>query len=96
MDIHFNTGRSYTADGQIIRAIWDEDAETIHFADFSRACHGTIAAPTWAMSFHTPGGLALHVMEAYDRGNYKTTTESNDLLMRTGQDTSAKLHTLSL
>lgn len=85
MDIQFNTGRLYTHEGQIIRAIWNEDAETIHFADFSRACHGTISVPERAITFRTPGGMAAYVMERYDRGDYQRTLESTELLMFTGR-----------
>lgn len=92
MDIHFNTGRLYTKEGQIIRAIWDKENEVIHFADFSRLCHGSIAAPTWSIDFTTPGGFAYHVINCYDRRAYKATLESAQLLMGTGRDMNAKVH----
>lgn len=96
MDIIFNTGRLYTKEGQVIRAIWDKDAEVIHFADFSRGCNGTIVAPTWAVDFRTPGGLAYHVVNAYDRRDYNNTPESWELLMVKGRDEDAKVHQLQL
>lgn len=81
MQVHFNTGRLYTAQGQIILASWEPENEVIHFADFSRACHGTIACPTFAAHFTRPGPLAEFVMNRYDRGEYKTTESSWALLM---------------
>jgi hypothetical protein len=95
MDIYFNTGRLYTTQGQIIRAVWEPDAEVIHFADFSRACNGTIDAPTH-QTFKTPGGLAAYVMERYDRHAYRSSTESWELLMMKGRDADAKVHQFTL
>ncbi len=96
MDIHFNTGRLYTKDGQIIRAVWDAEKEVVHFADFSRAINGSIEAPTYAAGFTRPGSLAMFVMERYDRGAYKNTPESWELLMVTGRDQSAKVEEFTI
>lgn len=96
MDIHFNTGRLYTKQGQIIRAVWDKDNEVIHFADFSRACHGSIVAPSWSVDFKSPGDLAYHVVNCYNRREYKTTAESTTLLMNTGRDENATVHQFKL
>jgi hypothetical protein len=92
MDVHFNTGRLYTAAGQVIRAVWDKENEVIHFADFSRACNGSIDAPEWMINFTTPGGLARFVMEHYDRHAYKSTPQSWELLMVKGRDSQAQVH----
>lgn len=97
MDIVFNTGRLYTANGQIVRALWDQENEVVHFADFSRGCNGSIDAPTWEISFKTPGGLAKWVMERYDRGLHKNTPESWELLMRKRLDPAfAQVHEFQL
>lgn len=96
MDIHFNTGRLYTSQGQIMRAMWEQDSEVIHFADFSRACHGTIPCPTYAAEFTRPGSLARFVMEHYDRGGYVSTKRSWELLMMTGRDETATVHQFQL
>lgn len=96
MDIHFNTGRLYTKEGQVIRAVWDKDKEVVHFADFSRAINGTIQAPERAITFRTPGGLAAWVMERYDRGEYWNGTESWAILMIQGRDPEAKVHDFHL
>jgi hypothetical protein len=84
MDIQFNTGRLYTVEGQVIRALYDAEAEVIHFADFSRACNGTIQVPS-NTTFRTPGGLAQFVMSRYDRGEYWNSTESWAILMTQGR-----------
>jgi hypothetical protein len=95
MDIYFNTARLYTKNGQIIRAKFDAEAELIHFADFSRAVHGTFQAPTHTI-FRTPGGLAQLVMNYYDRGDYIRSAESTDMLMVEGRDMNATVHEFQL
>lgn len=94
MDIQFNTGRLYTAEGQVIRAVFNQEAEVIHFADFSRACNGTIQAPSHT-TFRTPGGLAQFVMSHYDRGEYWNSTESWALLMVQGRQ-DAEIHQFTI
>ncbi|AGC36187.1 hypothetical protein B7L88_gp101 [Rhizobium phage RHEph10] len=96
MDIHFNTGRLYTKEGQVIRAVWDKENEVIHFADTSRAVNGSIEAPEWDISFTTPGGLARYVMERYDRHAYKSSAPSWELLMIKGRDPEAQVHQFTL
>ncbi|MBX4911328.1 hypothetical protein HJA82_28880 [Rhizobium bangladeshense] len=96
MDIHFNTGRRYTTEGQVIRAVWDKENEVIHFADLSRAVNGSIEAPEWEITFTTPGGLARFVMERYDRHVYKNSLPSFELLMMKGRDPNATIHQFGL
>ncbi len=96
MDIQFNTNRPYTILGQFIRAVWDEDREVIHFADTSRAVHGTIIVPTHLIHFTRPGPLARYVMEHYDRMNYQRTMESADLLLMKGLTKELPIHEFQL
>jgi hypothetical protein len=70
MDVQFNTDRSYTSEGQVVRAQLIADEEKIIFADYSRGITGAIVCPTWDQGFRTPSGLATYTMKAYDRGEY--------------------------
>lgn len=76
--VTFNTGRLYTAQGQIITALWDTRAQRIHFRDHSRMINGTINAPEPPVEWGTniPKSIARHVMILYDRLEYEMTVES--------------------
>lgn len=66
----FNTGRPYTAQGQIIRAAQLENGRII-FADMSRGIDGIL-----------PEGTELSqssIMRAYDAGCYQWAREANQL-----------------
>lgn len=64
-DITFNTGRLYTKEGQVIRAV--ETGDTIQFADFSRMIYGEIPS---SGTFEGPDDFIQYVMRAYDYGHY--------------------------
>jgi hypothetical protein len=62
MKIYFNTGRLYTAEGQVITAEWD-GKDSITFRDHSRGIGGTITTCNYNWDeWH----LAKAVMAAYD------------------------------
>ncbi len=69
--ITWNTGRKYTARGQIIVATLHADG-AITFADHSRMIYGEIAAS----DFHTPESIQRHTMRAYDNGEYSNSTRA--------------------
>ena len=68
MEIKFNTGRLYTREGQVIRAIQVDDG-TILFADDSRQIDGRLAAPKFS-DVTTFEGLRDYVMLRYDHNEY--------------------------
>lgn len=72
--ITFNTGRKYTAEGQVITAEYDEEQGVIHFNDHSRMVTGAVQSPTSPKSIYD---LARRVMEAYDVHEYRYSPESN-------------------
>ena len=74
--ITFNTGRKYTAEGQVITAEYDPKENVIHFMDHSRLINGTVD-PIFALD--TVYDIARTVMQRYDRYEYKWTSESADL-----------------
>jgi len=67
MDIQFNTSRLYTKEGQIIRAVTQEDGSII-FHDFSRMGSGRIARPQREPD--SDYQCASLVVTAYDLGLY--------------------------
>lgn len=71
MDITFNTGRLYTKDGQIIRAIFTDNV--VRFSDFSRMVSGEFPLQRPAVS---PQEFARVVMVAYDHSIYTWTREA--------------------
>jgi hypothetical protein len=81
MKLTFNTKRLYTAEGQVITAIHDPEANKVHFADWSRMCNGTIEGPL-LNRFNTQREFAEYVMRKYDRGQYQNTREAYELLMQ--------------
>ena len=81
--ITWNTGRKYTARGQVITATLHGDS-VITFMDHSRMICGEIAAS----DFHTPESIERHTMRAYDGGAYKNTSRAmHDGMMRGGCNT---------
>lgn len=82
MNISFNTGRRYTAEGQVITALWQPTMETVWFMDHSRGVSGKIEAPEWEIGFTTPGGFAQWVMNRYDRGSYEGCLRASSLTRR--------------
>jgi hypothetical protein len=82
MEIKFNTGRSYTAEGQVIRAKVCADGSII-FADDSRAVDGRIAAPAFPPK--DEAGLRALVMQAYDHNQTTRDHETWVYLMRPAQ-----------
>ncbi|QIG75582.1 hypothetical protein EVC20_011 [Rhizobium phage RHph_Y2_17_1] len=78
--VHFNTGRLYTAAGQIIFAKLDTEANLIHVADYSRAVSFTTDGPILGR-FVTERCMAEFVMRKYDQGKHQQTAESWALLM---------------
>lgn len=76
--IEFNTGRRYTANGQLIRATLHDDG-VITFMDHGRHIDGQFGPIT------PPQPLTQNlVMAAYDNGHYGSTKRSSDDGMRTG------------
>ena len=82
MEIKFNTGRSYTAEGQVIRAKVCADGSII-FADDSRGVDGRIAAPAFPLT--SEGALRDFIMQAYDRNQTTRDHETWEYLMRPRQ-----------
>jgi len=80
MEIKFNTGRKYTAQGQVIRAIQVDDG-TILFADDSRGIDGRLAKPRFD-DVNTFEGLRNYVMFRYDAGEFTRDTISWSYLMQ--------------
>lgn len=81
--VSFNTGRKYTARGQIIVATLHDDG-VITFMDHSRMISGEIAAS----EFHTPESVERHTMRAYDNSAYQESRRSRaDGMMRGGCNT---------
>ncbi|MBN9552925.1 MAG: hypothetical protein J0H31_29755 [Alphaproteobacteria bacterium] len=72
-DLTFNTGRLYQSDGQIIRAVFDEQARVVRFNDFSRMVSGEFPYQRYN---NTEFDLARAVMVAYDHGIYTYTREA--------------------
>ena len=71
MQITFNTGRLYTAEGQIITARYDAQDEKIYFTDHSRMiADQMIDHPDDHWRPMTELRLAETVMKAYDHGRY--------------------------
>lgn len=68
MKITFNTGRGYTAEGQVITVEFDPEGEVIHFNDHSRMIRGKI--PYVGRREFDAYYLADVVMKNYDVGNY--------------------------
>jgi hypothetical protein len=80
MKLTFNTKRLYTAEGQVITAIHDPEANKVHFSDWSRMCNGTIDGPLLGR-FNTQREFAEFVMRKYDRNQYQNTREAYEMLM---------------
>jgi hypothetical protein len=78
MEVQFNTGRPYTANGQVIRAIMVADGSVI-FADDSRGIDGVIAGP---VNVATLDDLKRVVLDAYDRNAYTRSEASWSFLMQ--------------
>lgn len=75
--ISFNTGRPYTAEGQIIKATLHEDW-IVTFWDRSRMIDGQFSLESWE-TFDS-----RTVMRKYDQGAYKSTKRSMDDAMMVG------------
>lgn len=71
MRVQFNTGRMYTAAGQIIVA--ELDGGIIYFNDVSRMVHGKIVLSEDALRMATMGqyDLARVTLACYDNGRYQ-------------------------
>lgn len=69
--VSFNTGRKYTARGQVITATLHNDG-VITFMDHSRMISGEIAAS----EFHTAESVERHTMRAYDSNAYQESRRS--------------------
>ena len=81
--VTFNTGRKYTARGQVIVATLHDD-NVITFMDHSRMISGEIAAS----EFHTAESVERHTMRAYDNSDYQESRRSRaDGMMRGGCNT---------
>lgn len=72
-DLTFNTGRLYTKEGQVIRAVFDESAGVVRFSDFSRMVDGEFPYQRYNNSDFD---IARAVMVAYDHGIYTRTREA--------------------
>lgn len=73
MRITFNTGRLYSADGQLISAYYDTDKCEMYFTDHSRLIWGqfTYSAGTrYSAWMNSPRLMAKVVMDHYDAGKY--------------------------
>ena len=77
--VSFNTGRKYTARGQVIVATLHADG-VITFMDHSRMISGEIAAS----QFHTPDSIQRHTMRAYDNYAYQESRRSREAGMLRG------------
>ena len=78
--ITFNTGRLYTARGQVITAVHLPDEEKVRFADHSRMIYGEFDMPTYSVDFEGwPGLFANRVMGHYDRHEYRMSLEAMQL-----------------
>ena len=77
IDITFNTGRCYTAEGQVIRATYDPATLELRFDDHSRMISGSYAnvrlstPNTLERLEEEPERFARFVMRFYDRGEYQ-------------------------
>jgi len=75
LDTQWNTGRLYSAEGQIIRATYD-GAETILFHDFTRMISGEIIVSIFAGRIETEEKLRRVVLSYYDDNRYRETPAS--------------------
>ena len=81
--VSFNTGRKYTARGQVIIATLHDDG-VITFMDHSRMISGEIRAS----EFHTAESIQRHTMRSYDNYGYQESRRSReDGMMRGGCNT---------
>lgn len=78
MEHKWNTGRVYTAQGQIIRAKILKDGSIV-FADISRVIAGHIE--TTRERINTEGDLEKFVMRHYDNNEYRADQESWEYMM---------------
>jgi hypothetical protein len=80
--IQFNTGRRYTAEGQVVTAKFDGELRRVLFHDHSRMVAGVI--PLGGFKTHFDGALDLRefVMANYDMGNYGASIEAGQLLRK--------------
>lgn len=76
--IEFNTGRKYTAEGQVVRATLHDDG-VITFMDHSRMIDGEFGPITPAQEL-----TDRLVMAMYDNGTYRATARSSADGMRKG------------
>jgi hypothetical protein len=81
MKVYFNTGRLYTAEGQVITAEWD-GKDSITFRDHSRGIDGVI---TTCKHIWDELHLAGAVMAAYDRGLYLYPTKEISIVRPDGE-----------
>lgn len=72
-DLTFNTMRLYTQEGQVIRAVFDDQACVVRFNDFSRMVSGEFP---YNRHNNSDFDLARAVMVAYDHGIYTYTREA--------------------
>lgn len=68
MQTTFNTGRLYTAEGQIITARYDAADEMIYFTDHSRMIHDQQI--TCSIAPRDTEDLARKTMRAYDNSRF--------------------------
>lgn len=81
MDVTFNTGRLYTPNGQIVRAVVGEGF--VYFRDFSRMIAGQFAVDTafvdgLGYSGNPERDFVHAVMRNYDGGMYTNVSLWND------------------
>jgi hypothetical protein len=68
----FNTGRRYTAEGQIITAEYDDETETMLFYDHSRMICGEFQVSSHRIeAIRNKTTFARIVMEFYDHCRYQ-------------------------
>jgi hypothetical protein len=85
LETTWNTGRKYTANGQVMRA--KQDGNTILFADDSRMVDGEMEITESQRKIIMRGSMTYfkeYVMGRYDRGEYKCSHESWCYLMVKG------------
>jgi hypothetical protein len=73
MEVQWNTGRKYTAAGQIIKARTQPDG-SILFVDLSRQVDGMIDKPS--VEIDSEEALKAVVMHAYDRYQFRSSEGS--------------------
>jgi len=79
LHMQFNTGRLYTAEGQIITVKFDGELRRVLFNDHSRMIAGVIPLGAFKDRFDGPAELREFVMANYDMGNYGASIEAGQI-----------------